>query len=45
VVALLLPLLLWMRGRSWEPRVVRAASLGVAAVGLGWVVLRVFFSS
>ena len=45
VVALLLPLLLWMRGRSWEPRVVRAASLGVAAVGLGWVVQRVFFSS
>jgi hydrogenase/urease accessory protein HupE len=45
VVALLLPLLLWMRGRSWEPRVVRAASLGVAVVGLGWLVQRVFFSS
>jgi hydrogenase/urease accessory protein HupE len=44
VVMLLLPLLLWMRGRSWEPRVVRAASIGVAAVGLAWLVQRVFFS-
>jgi hydrogenase/urease accessory protein HupE len=45
VVALLLPLLVWMRGKSWEPRVVRAASAGVAAVGLAWLVQRVFFSS
>jgi hydrogenase/urease accessory protein HupE len=44
VVALLLPLLLWMRGKSWEPRVVRAASLGVAAVGLAWLVGRLFFA-
>ena len=44
VVMLLLPLLLWMRGRSWEPRVVRAASIGVAAIGLAWLVQRVFFS-
>jgi len=44
VVMLILPLLLWMRGRSWEPRVVRAASIGVAAVGLAWLVQRVFFS-
>ena len=45
VVALLLPLLLWMRGRSWEPRVVRAASVGVAAVGLAWLVGRLFFAT
>jgi hydrogenase/urease accessory protein HupE len=45
VVALLLPLLLWMRGKSWEPRVVRAASLGVAAVGLAWLVARLFSAS
>ena len=45
VVALLLPLLLWMRGRAWEPRVVRAASLGVVVMGLAWFVERVFFVS
>jgi hydrogenase/urease accessory protein HupE len=44
VVVLLLPLLLWMRGKPWEPRIVRTASLGVAAVGLAWLVARVFFS-
>ena len=43
VVALLLPLLIWMRNWSWEPRVVRAASLAVAAVGLAWFVERLFF--
>jgi hypothetical protein len=45
VVALLLPLLLWMRGTAWEPRVVRAASLGVVVMGLAWLVERVFFVS
>jgi len=45
VVALLLPLLLWMRGTVWEPRVVRAASLGVVVMGLAWLVERVFFVS
>src|SRR6266536_3362238 len=40
VVVLLLPMLLWMRGKPWEPCVVRAASLGVAAVGLAWLVAR-----
>ncbi len=43
VVALLLPLLVWMRGWQWEPRVVRAASFAVAAVGLAWFVERLFF--
>lgn len=45
VVALLLPLLLWMRGSAWEPRVVRAASLGVVVMGVAWLVERVFFVS
>jgi hypothetical protein len=40
VVALLLPLLLWMRRWRWEPRLVRAASFGVAGVGLAWSVER-----
>ena len=43
VVALLLPLLLWIRGSVWEPRVVRAASLAVAAVGCTWLIERLFF--
>jgi len=43
VVALLLPPLVWMRGWQWEPRVVRAASLAVAAVGFTWFVERLFF--
>ena len=45
VVALLLPLLLWMRGTAWEPRVVRAASVGVVVMALAWFVERVFFVS
>lgn len=45
VVALLLPLLLWMRGSAWEPRIVRAASLGVAAFGLVWLVERLLAAS
>jgi hypothetical protein len=44
VVALLLPVLAWMRGRTWEPAVVRTASLAVAVVGLAWFVERVFFA-
>ena len=42
VVLFLLPLLVWMRGAAWEPRAVRAASLGVAVVGLAWFVERLF---
>ncbi len=42
VVLCLLPLLVWMRGATWEPRAVRAASLGVAVVGLAWFVQRLF---
>jgi hydrogenase/urease accessory protein HupE len=44
VVALLLPLLLWMRGSAWEPRIVRAASIGVAAFGFVWLVERLVSS-
>jgi len=44
VVALLLPLLLWMRGSTWEPRLVRAGSLGVAGFGLVWLVERLVSS-
>ena len=40
VVGLLLPLLVWMRHRPWEPEVVRAASLAVAAIGFAWLVER-----
>ncbi len=43
VVALLLPLLLLMRGSGWESGMVRAASLGVAVMGLAWLVERLFF--
>jgi hypothetical protein len=31
-----------MRGATWEPRMVRTASLGVAVVGLAWFVQRLF---
>jgi hydrogenase/urease accessory protein HupE len=42
VVALLLPVLIWIRHWHWQPRMVRAASLAVAAVGLTWFVERLF---
>ncbi len=45
VVALLLPVLLWIRGSVWEPRMVRTASLVVAVVGLAWLVERLFLGS
>jgi hypothetical protein len=44
VVLLLLPGLVWMRGKAWESRAVRTASLAVAAVGLAWLVDRLFFA-
>jgi hypothetical protein len=34
-----------MRGTAWEPRVVRAASVGVVVMALAWFVERVFFVS
>jgi hydrogenase/urease accessory protein HupE len=43
VVALLLPLLLWMRRSMWEPWMVRVASLAVVLVGTAWLVQRLFF--
>jgi hypothetical protein len=44
VVALLLPLLIWMRGARWEHRAVRAASGAVAVVGFIWFMQRVFLA-
>jgi len=44
VVAALLPGLAWMRGRGWEPGVVRTASVALALIGLAWLVQRVFFA-
>ncbi|MBI4638010.1 MAG: HupE/UreJ family protein [Candidatus Rokubacteria bacterium] len=41
-VAAALPLLAWMRRRPWEPRVVRALSLLLAALGAVWLVQRLF---
>ena len=43
VVALLLPLLLWMRRSMWEPWMVRVASLAVVLVGTAWLVQRLFY--
>jgi hydrogenase/urease accessory protein HupE len=42
VVVCLLPVLVWMRGSAWERPAVRAASLGVALLGLVWFVERIF---
>jgi hypothetical protein len=44
VIAALLPLLLWMRPRPWEPRVARAISVGLALVGAAWLVERLLFA-
>jgi len=43
VIALALPLGLWVRHRSWEPRLLRGLSLVVAVVGVLWFVERLFF--
>jgi hydrogenase/urease accessory protein HupE len=40
VVALLLPILLWVRRSRWEPRLTRTASLAVAVIGAAWLVER-----
>jgi len=44
VVALLLPVLMWMRGARWERRAVRAASGAVALMGFVWFMERVFLA-
>jgi hypothetical protein len=43
VVLGVLPVLVWMRGAAWEPRVVRVASLALGAIGFAWFVERTFF--
>lgn len=42
VVALLLPILVWMRGSRWERRAVQTASGAVALLGFIWFVERLF---
>jgi hypothetical protein len=42
VIAVLLPVLIWMRGASWERRTVQAASGAVAVMGFIWLMERVF---
>src|SRR4030095_10544364 len=43
VVALLLPILVWIQASRWERRAVQAASTAVALVGFVWFVERLFF--
>ena len=42
VVALLVPVLVWMRGARWERRTVQAASGAVALMGFIWLMERLF---
>jgi hypothetical protein len=44
VVALLLPVLIWMRGAHWERRTVQTASGAVALMGFIWFMERVFLA-
>jgi hydrogenase/urease accessory protein HupE len=44
VVALLLPVFVWMRGARWEQRTVQAASGAVALMGFIWFMERVFWA-
>jgi len=41
-IAVALPLLLWVRGRPWEPRVSRAISVVLAMIATVWLVERLF---
>jgi hydrogenase/urease accessory protein HupE len=43
VVVITMPLLLWLRSRSWQPRAVAAVSGTVLAIGIGLFVGRAFF--
>lgn len=42
VILVLLPALLWLRSRLWEPRAARALSAGVPVIGAYWLIARVF---
>jgi hydrogenase/urease accessory protein HupE len=44
VVAAVLPVLIWLRRASWEPRAVRAASVCLAVAGSVWFVQRLFMA-
>jgi len=43
IVAIAMPLLLWLRKMPWEPRAVKALSGAVLAVGVGLFFGRAFF--
>jgi hydrogenase/urease accessory protein HupE len=43
-IALVLPLLVWARRRGWEPMLVRGGSVALTAVGLAWLVERLFLA-
>ncbi len=42
MVALLLPILGWMRGARWERRTVQATSGAIAVMGFIWLMERLF---
>ena len=44
MVALLLPVLVWMRGKRWERRTVQAASGAIALTGVIWFMERLFLA-
>jgi len=44
VIAVVLPALVWVRNRQWEPRFVRVTSLALAAVGLAWLLERLLLA-
>jgi hydrogenase/urease accessory protein HupE len=44
VIMALLPFLVWLKHRQWEPRIVRVASMALAAAGVVWLIERVFWA-
>ncbi len=44
VIAIAVPILVWTRRRTWEPRVVQGVSLALVIVGVVWFVQRLFFA-
>ncbi len=44
VIAVAVPVLVWVRHRRWEPRLVQVTSLALAAVGLVWLLERLLLT-